>query len=105
MPRKKEPAAVLAAKGKTHISKSDLEARIEGEVKPCADGIAPPEYLHADEKKRFIKISEQLKKLNIMGETDNETLARYITAQRLYEETVAEMRKHGKTARSKPDES
>lgn len=105
MPRQKEPAAVLAAKGKTHISKADLEERMDGEVKPCVDGIAPPEYLHADEKKRFIKIAEQLQKLNIMGETDNDTLARYITAQRLYEETVSQMRKHSKTAPEKTDEN
>ena len=103
MPRQKEPAAVLAAKGKTHISKADLESRMEGEVKPCTDGIAPPSYLSASEKRRFSKIAEQLKKLNIMGETDNETLARYVTAQRLYEETVGEIRRHAETMPS-PDE-
>lgn len=97
MPRQKEPAAVIAAKGKTHMAKADLAERMEREVKPCADGIAPPAYLSAAEKRRFGKIAEQLKKLNIMGETDTETLARYITAQRLYEETVAEMRRHAET--------
>ena len=42
--------------------------------------------------KRFDLLAGQLVKIKIMGETDCEALARYITAQELYEQTVKDLR-------------
>lgn len=88
----RQPIELIVANGKKHISKADIEARRESEVQPCTDNIEAPAYLTAAQKKRFDKLAEQLEKIKIMGETDVETLARYVTAQELYEQAVKDLR-------------
>ena len=80
-------------KGKKHLSKDEIEERRQSEVQPCADGITAPAYLTAAQKKEFKRIAGQLQKIKIMGETDCDTLARYITAQTLYEKAVKDLSK------------
>ena len=92
MARPREPLALIEAKGKKHLSKAEKEARQASEVQPCADSIVAPSFLTAKQKKRFNLLAAQLEKIKIMGETDCEALARYITAQDLYEQTVKELR-------------
>jgi P27 family predicted phage terminase small subunit len=82
----------VEAKGKKHLTKEEKEERHARELKPCTDEITPPTYLTGKQKKEFDRIAAQLKKLNIMGETDCDTLARYITAQGLYEQAVKDLR-------------
>ena len=65
-------------------------------MQPCTDNITAPGYLTAKQKKQFDTIAGQLQKIKIMGETDVDALARYITAQSLYEEAVRELRKLAK---------
>lgn len=88
----RQPIELIVANGKKHISKADIEARRELEVQPCTDNIEAPAYLTAAQKKRFDKLAGQLEKIKIMGETDIETLARYVTAQELYEQAVKDLR-------------
>ena len=92
MARPREPVALLVAKGKKHLTKDEIAAREASEVKPCVDGIAAPSYLTAAQKKRFNVLSAQLKKINIMGETDVDALARYVVAQSLFEQYSKELR-------------
>lgn len=92
MARPREPLALIEAKGKKHLTKAEKAERQASEVQPCVDGIAPPSYLTAAQKKRFTVLAGQLQKIKIMGETDCEALARYITAQTLYEQTVKDLR-------------
>jgi P27 family predicted phage terminase small subunit len=80
------------AKGRKNLTKEEIQRRLDEEVEPCTDDVTAPSYLSAAEKKRFNKIAEQLKKLEVMGETDTETLARYVTAQEQYEKTTKELR-------------
>jgi P27 family predicted phage terminase small subunit len=54
--------------------------------------------LTAAEKKRFDRIATQLDKLGILGETDTDTLARYVTAQVQYEKATKELRTLMKSA-------
>jgi P27 family predicted phage terminase small subunit len=75
------------------LTKAEIAERLANEVAPCADDLTPPSYLTAAEKKRFEKLAGQLDKIKIMGETDVETLARYVSAQTLYEEATKELRK------------
>lgn len=83
---------MVIANGKKNLTKQEIHDRLNSEVKPCTDEIAAPSYLTAAQKKTFNKIAAQLEKLNIMGETDCETLARYVTAQSLYEQAVKDLR-------------
>lgn len=93
MARPREPIALIQAKGKKNLTKAEIAERQASEVQPCTDNIVAPSYLTATQRKRFDVLAGQLKKIKIMGETDCESLARYITAQALYEQTVKELRK------------
>ena len=75
------------------MTKAERQKRLESEIKPIADNIIAPDYLSKKQKNEFNRISEQLKKLKIMGETDVDTLARYIVAQDFYINAVKQMRK------------
>lgn len=88
----RKPMNLNLALGKKHWTKEEIEERKSSEVQPITDGIAAPSYLTAKQKKQFNIIADQLKRIGIMGETDNDTLARYVTAQELYEQAVKDLR-------------
>lgn len=87
------PLEVLQARGNKHLTKAEIEERQAREIKPITDNIIAPTYLTKKQKDEFYKIAEQLKKLKILGETDVDALARYITANDFYINAVKQMRK------------
>ena len=87
------PTGVVEARGNKHFSKAELEERRNSEIKPITDNIIAPAYLTKKQKDDFYTISEQLKKLNIMGNTDVDALGRYIVANDFYINAVKQMRK------------
>ena len=89
----RQPINLVIANGRKHLTKDEIAKRQSSEVQPVADEIAAPSFLTAAQKKEFNRIAAQLQKLNIMGETDCDTLARYITAQSLYTQAVKDLRK------------
>lgn len=93
MAGQRQPIELIIANGKKHLTKEEIEERRRSEPKVCTDGIEAPSFLTAAQKKQFNKIAGQLQKIKIMGETDVDALARYITAQSLYEDAIKEMRK------------
>lgn len=97
MARPREPVNLIIAKGKKHLTKAEIEARQNEEIAPRMDDMTPPSYLTKAEARRFEKLVGQLTKIKIMGETDVETLARYISAQTLYENATKDLRKISKT--------
>jgi P27 family predicted phage terminase small subunit len=84
MAGQRQPLALIEAKGAKHLTKAEKAEREAREVKPCTDNITPPKYLTQAQKAEFVKIADQLKKLKILGETDVDTLARYILARDIY---------------------
>lgn len=100
----RQPIELVIANGRKHLTKEEIESRRASEVAPCTDDLTAPSYLTAAEKRRFNKLVEQLAKLKIMGETDTEALARYVTAQGLYEQAVKDLRKLSKDRPVKPDD-
>lgn len=92
MARPRQPIELIITKGKKHLTKAEIEERRASEVRPCVDEIEAPAYLTAAQKKRFDTIAGQLQKIGIMGETDTDTLARYVTAQDQYEQAVKDLR-------------
>lgn len=88
----KQPINLVIAKGNKHLTKAEIKERQDREVQPCTDDIVAPGYLTAAQQKRFNKLAGQLLKINIMGETDVDTLARYVSAQELYEKKTRELR-------------
>ena len=89
----RQPIQLVMANGKKNLTKKEIADRLATEIAPCMDDLSAPAYLSAAEKKQFDKISEQLSKLGILGETDTETLARYVTSQSQYEKITKELRK------------
>ena len=87
------PLEVVEARGNKHFSKAELEERRNSEIKPITDNIIAPTFLTKKQKDEFYRITEQLKKLKIMGETDVDALARYIVANDFYINAVKQMRK------------
>lgn len=92
MPGPKKPILLNLATGGKNWTKAEIEERLSSEVQPVTDGIAAPSYLTAKQRKQFNILSEQLQRIGIMGETDNDMLARYVTAQDLYEQAVKDLR-------------
>ena len=89
----RQPVKLIIANGKKHLTKAETEERLSSEVEPCTDNIVAPSYLTKRQKEQFNTIASQLQRIGIMGETDCDTLARYITAQELYEQAVKDLRK------------
>lgn len=93
MARPRQPIDLLKYKGKKHLTKEEIRQREADEVKPVPKGIKPPAYLSESQKKLFRKLAKQLSKLEIMGETDNDALARLVIAQERFEEANEIMNK------------
>lgn len=87
------PLEVVQARGSKHLTKAEIQERREREIKPITDNIIAPAYLTKKQTEEFNRIADQLKKLKILGETDVDALARYITAKDMYENAVKQMRK------------
>lgn len=92
MSGQRQPIELVIANGKKNLTKAEIQERRDSEVKPITDNIIAPAYLTAKQKEEFHTIAEQLKKLKIMGETDVDALARYITARDFYVNAVKKMR-------------
>ena len=84
MAGQRQPIELVIANGKKNLTKAEIQARRDSEVQPIADNIIAPDYLTKRQKEEFDKYAEQLQKLKIMGETDNDALARYIISKDLY---------------------
>lgn len=93
MSGQRQPIELVIANGKKHLTKAEIEQRQQTEVKPCTDEIVAPSYLNKKQKSEFDKIAAQLQKLKIMGETDIDTLARYIMSRDLYIKLTKQMQK------------
>ena len=88
----RKPMKLNLATGGKHWTKDEIKERLSSELQPITDGIAAPSYLTSKQKKQFNTIADQLQRLGIMGETDCDTLARYIIAQGFYEQAVKDLR-------------
>lgn len=87
----RRPMRLNLATGGKHWTKEEIEQRLDSEVRPVTEGIAAPSFLTAKQKKEFNRIAGQLQRLEVMGETDCDTLARYIVAQELYVQAIKDV--------------
>lgn len=87
------PIEVVQARGSKHLTKAEIQERQEREIKPITDDIIAPDYLTKKQKDTFYKLSGQLQKLKIMGETDVDALARYIVSNDSYIHATKQLRK------------
>lgn len=86
MAGKRQPTALVLAKGKKHLTKAEIAMREAQELHPDADKVAPPAWLTTAQKKRFRELAAQLIALGVMTNLDVEALARLIRAESEYVE-------------------
>ena len=101
----RQPIQLVIANGKKHLTKAEIEERTAREVQPCTDEIVAPSYLLKKQAEQFNRLARQLQKIQIMGETDVDALARYVTAQSQYETATKELRALVKERPKKDDEN
>lgn len=81
MGRNKEPIRLLAAKGKSHLTKAEIAEREQSEVTASCDNITPPDFLTTkQQRKRFDDLVQELMRLDIMSNLDCDVLGRYVIA-------------------------
>lgn len=93
MGRNKQPVALIAAKGKTHLTKEEIKQRLESEVQPVNTDVVPPYYLSKKQKDEFNEIAGMLKALNVLNETDADAVARYVLSRALYIDLTKQLSK------------
>lgn len=93
MSGQRQPTKLLIAKGNKHFTKKEIRERLDAEIQPLTDNIVPPTYLTKKQREEFEKISQQLQQLEIMSETDVDTLARYIMSRDLYIKLTKQLKK------------
>lgn len=90
--RPREPISILEAKGKKHLTKSEIEERKNSEVDAPADDIRAPNYLKKKQKDEFFLLANQLVALKIFSNLDVDALARYIDSRDEYVRVMKELR-------------
>lgn len=84
MARPRQPADLVKAKGRTHMSRREYEEKKNGELDVPFTDVCPPDYLTAKQKEEFYEISDKLTALGIFTELDVDALGRYIISRALY---------------------
>lgn len=104
MAGQRQPLKLIEANGRSHMTKDEIEERKKSEVPPVKGEMRPPAYLKGKAKKRFVYLCGELDKLGVIGTTDVEALARYVTAEAEYEAACAELAEiRGEKPEKEPD--
>lgn len=93
MGRRKEPIALIEAKGRSHMSKAEIEERRAQEPDAPDDDLVAPDYLTKPQIEEFNHLVYELKRIGIIGNVDNEALARYITLKDQFVVLTKQLRK------------
>lgn len=91
--RPKLPANIIELRGKSNISKAELERRKAEELYVPYTNVTPPDYLPEELVDEFNHIAKMLLDLKIMTELDEDTLARYLLSKKQYLELTAQLDK------------
>jgi P27 family predicted phage terminase small subunit len=99
MGRARQPVNLLVYNGKKNLTKKEIKERSEREVKAPSDKVKPPSYLPKELKKEFKKIASELVAIGVMTNLDNDGLARFLIAQKMYLEVTDNLMKIPPTIR------
>lgn len=90
----RQPTAVVQANGRKHLTRAEVDARLDREVRaPTAQKAKPPKWLPDTLKKDFRSIGKQLIALGIYSDLDADTLGRYLIAQHQWLQATVEAEK------------
>ena len=91
--RKRQPVAVIEARGKAVMSAETAYERARREPHSPDTAISPPDYLtDAHDIREFERYAEMLDHLHVWSELDADELARYVSAEAAYRDYVRQLR-------------
>jgi P27 family predicted phage terminase small subunit len=82
--RPRQPIELIEAKGKKHLTKAEIEARKNSELKVDLKNVCVPDYLPAKLQNEFKEIASKLLYVGVMTELDEDCLARYLLSKQSY---------------------
>lgn len=85
MGRPPVPIDLLIKRGKSHLSKKEIEERKAKEIKINKLQLIAPAYLDSEQQEEVHKLTKRLTELNIVTDIDADVVGRYIMAKRMYE--------------------
>lgn len=95
MARPRQPVSLLQAKGKKHLTKSEIEERKSKELKVESENIKAPSFLSNKLANEFDKFVEEYKRFEILDNTDANALGRYIFLVNEFEKIAKKLSKTG----------
>ncbi|MCP3738807.1 phage terminase small subunit P27 family [Rossellomorea sp. BNER] len=94
MAGQRQPIDLLVHKGNKHLTKKEIEDRKAKEINAPNDKVEPPSYLTTKKlKDEFNKIANELMGIGIMSNLDVDALARFILAQKMYQDLTKQLSK------------
>lgn len=84
MARPRQPIELIEAKGKTHLTKAEIELRKKLELKVNLKAVEAPDYLPSKLAEEFDEIAQKLLQVGVMTELDEDCLARYLLSKQSY---------------------
>ncbi len=93
MAGRRQPTALVVAKGKKHLTKAEIKDRENRELVAAADNIQPPSWLTRTQKQRFNALAAELLKMGIFANVDCEALGRLVVAEEQYVELTKQIKK------------
>lgn len=89
----RQPTELLLVKGKKHLTKAEIEERLNSEIKAKSDKVQAPSYLPNELKEEFNRVANELIEIGIMTNLDCEALARFIVSENQYQKVTAKILK------------
>lgn len=89
----RQPTELLLVKGKKHLTKKEIEERLNSEIKAKNDNVEAPSYLPDQLKEEFYRIANELIEIGIMTNLDCEALARFIVSENQYQKVTKKILK------------
>ena len=89
----RQPTELLLLKGKKHLTKEEIEERLNSEIKAKNDKVEAPSYLPDELKEEFYRVANELIEIGIITNLDVEALARFIVSESQYQKVTIKILK------------
>lgn len=87
--RKKEPVDLIVLKGKKHLTKAEIEARKEEEIKVVPDELVIPYGLTEEQERLFVQTYNDLAEYDMATHLEMDILTRFVKAKSEYDRLSA----------------
>lgn len=95
MGRRREPIALIEAKGRKHLTKAEIAERKAQEPDAPDDDLVAPEYLTEKQINEFNRLAHELKRIGTIANVDCDCLAKYVVLEDQFQQLSKQIRKRG----------